>query len=357
MADLAEATRELFDRSLKAEVFMRTPFLEELQRRRQITYKGGTSIKRLVDTGEMDDLGQAYKANEPLTDQKKDMLAKPEFTWKYYQMPLKYDVDEYTQNITAGREEQLLNLADFLVKKGQRGIRLALQRMMFNANPETRTGSETGVADGSEFFQSLLSALGHDITYGTLSRSLLNGTNNYWQGANPSFAPTATAEGSSPGTSTQNTAYDLSINNLRKWLVYVEQYVESLGDLYVMMCPTLYNKMRAEMESKMVYDPAKGDTARQGFQKMYLDGNIQIVKVPYLETGWGGSGTTENWVFILNLPDWELRIHQKRNFNMTPFVWQGQQANGFDYWLARIMLCGNLICWKPNGSMWLRNVS
>ena len=39
-ADLTKATRELFVRSLVDEVYMATPVVEELQRRRQVTYSG-----------------------------------------------------------------------------------------------------------------------------------------------------------------------------------------------------------------------------------------------------------------------------------------------------------------------------
>jgi hypothetical protein len=52
-----------------------------------------------------------------------------------------------------------------------------------------------------------------------------------------------------------------------------------------------------------------------------------------------------------------LRIHTSRDFQMTDFVWQGDRVNGYDKWLARILVAGNLVCWKPNGSMWLNNVT
>jgi hypothetical protein len=85
---------------------------------------------------------------------------------------------------------------------------------------------------------------------------------------------------------------------------------------------------------------------------MNLDGH-EVVSVPYLQR----SSTTKTWFFILNMNFWELRIHTARNFKMTDFKWQGEQANGFDYYLARILLKGNFVCWKPNSSMWLSNVS
>jgi hypothetical protein len=340
--DLTKATRELFLRTVEDQVLYSLPVVEELQRRNQVTYSGGLYVERLVDTDTLTSLVQEYTANEALTDEKKTTLEKPRFTMKYFQMPLRYDVDEYLQNVTAGKEEQLLDLAAHLVKKGQRDIKTYLGQKIFNS------GSTTGVADGAEGMQSLVSALDSDVTYGTLSRSLSGGTNDWWQGADPGGLNEVIT------SSTQGTATNLTISNLRKWITEssVSHNMERQSDLYICMCPTLYNKLRAEMEAKMQYQPATGDIANQGFDKMILDGH-QIVSVPYLQT----TSTMKTWLFILNMNHWELRFHTKRNFDMTGFKWQGENANGYDYWLARIMVCGNLVCWKPNSSMWLSNVS
>ena len=339
--DLSNATRELFVRSLVDEVYMATPVVEELQRRNQISYSGGKYIERLVDTDEIDDLMQEYTANTALTDEAKDTLEKPRFTWKYAQLPLRYGVDEYTQNILAGSEESLLDLADHLVDKGQNATRLWLNKKIFN------TGSTTGVADGATGFQSLVSALNSDQTYGTLTRSWSGGTNDWWQGADPAGLNVNTT------TTAQDTAYNMTISNLRKWITEsdVSHHMKTPSDLYICMCPTLFNKLRAEMEAKVQYKPT-GDTQKQGFNKMDLDGHM-IVSVPYLQT----TSTMRSWVFILNLSHWELRIHTARNFKMTDFIWQGDNSNGYDFWLARILISGNFMCWKPNGNMWLSNVS
>jgi len=345
MSDLTEATRELFVRSLKSEVFMRIPFYEELQRRNLITFRGGKYIERLADMDEMDDLAQAYTVNTALTDEAKDMLVKPRFEWKKFQIPLRYSADWEIQNANAGNEEQLLDLPEFLVKKGQRATQLKMMKNCFNA------GSTTPRSDGGTEFQSLVSALDHDNTYGTFTRSFSGGTRDYWQGASPNGLNVDHATTTAAG---QDVAANMTISNLRKWISEsdIQHYMEAMSDLYVMMCPKLYNKLRGEMESKSIYKGEVGDTMRQGFNKMELDGH-RIVSVPYLQT----TSTMRTWVFILNMSDWELRISTARNFKMTPFEWQGKTSNGFDYYLARILVAGNLVCWKPNGSMWLSAVS
>ena len=170
--DLNLATRELFIKSLVNQVYLKTPFIEELQRRRQITHTAGKYVERLVDTDEIDDLMQEYTPSSALTDQKKDTLAKPRFTWKYAQLPLRYGVEEELENVHGGDKITLLNLSEHLVKKGHRATKLWLMKKTFN------TGSTIAVADGAVGPQSLISALDHDSTYGTLARSFSAGTND-----------------------------------------------------------------------------------------------------------------------------------------------------------------------------------
>ena len=339
-ADLSLATRELFDRSMVNEVYYKLPFVEELQRRRQITYSGGTNIEKLVDTDEIDDLMQEYTANSVLTDEKKTTLDKPKFYWKLAQLPLRYDVDEELQNISAGNEIQLLDLADHLVTKGQRATKLWLQSKLFNG------GTTTALTDTGTQVQSLVSALDHDTTYGTLTRSFSAGTRDWWQGSDPG----ALLENVS--SSAQDTATNFTKSNLRKWIneTNVAHNMEGTDDIMVLVCPTLFNKLAAEMESSIIYKP--GLKQSQGIVSMNFDGH-EIVSVPFMQT----NSTMRGWVFILNLRYWELRIHEKRNFKMTDFEWQGKMANGHDYWLARILFSGNFVCWKPNSSMWLSSVS
>ncbi len=167
---MEKATRELFVRSYVDQIHMRTPVLEELQRRHQVTHKAGKYIERLIDTVDVDDLVQTYSVNDSLTDERKETLEKPRFTWRKSQMPVRYDADEELENFEGDNEIQLLDLSKFLVKKAQNGVRKWLAKEMFNA------GSTTPVADGdTSNWQSLISALNHDTTYGTLSRSFSGG--------------------------------------------------------------------------------------------------------------------------------------------------------------------------------------
>lgn len=340
MSDLSNTTRELFVRSLVDQVFYKMPFLEELQRRRQITFTGGKYIERLVDTDEIDDQGQDYTENEPLEDSKTDTLEKPRFYWKNAQLPLRYGVEEECQNLDAADDIQLLDLGTHLTKKGHKGVRIRLNKQLFNE------GSATPVTDSGKKFLSLVAALNHDTAYGGMSRSFSSDQNDWWQGSDPAGLL------ESISSSSQDMQANLTLFNLRKWIneTNIAHNMETEDDLYVMMCPMLWDKLAAEMESRVGgYKPH--DHQRQGIRKLDLDGH-QIVSVPYLQK----SAVTKKWLFILNMQDWELRIHKKRNFRLTDFKWQGDRTRGYDYWLARILYRGNFVCWKPNGSMWLSNV-
>lgn len=341
-ADLSLATRNLVIRALKNQVFIGTPFFDELASRNKIITHGGKAIDKIVDKDEMDDLAQFYSENTPLESGKKNMLARPTFKWKKMQVPLEYGVDEQLENVDAMKEEQLLNLAEHLAKKGLRATKLALMKSSWNNGTETPIESSD-----SDSFQSIVSALDFDNTYGGITRTGASGLNNYWQGG--MVGAVGTPEGTSI-SDTNATSYSLSIDQWREWLIPLEHRAEDLSDLVTYMPAVLFNKFRAEAESRILYGP--GDPQQQGFKNMTVD-SYKIVAVPYLQE----TSITKTWVTIINHADWDLRIHTARDFKMTDFVWQGDVVGGFDKWLARIMVAGNLVCWKPNGSMWLNDVS
>ncbi len=339
--DLEKATRDMFNRTFIDQVPMRIPFYEALQRRHLITHKAGKGIEALHDTETLESLVQTYTVNDSLTDEKKNTLGKPKFKWRKSQMPLRYDADEELENFSGDADVQLLNLGKHLTGKGQKDLRRWHATQMFNL------GTTTPVADGDlTEWQSLISALNHDTPYGTLARNFAAGTNDYWQGADPAGLL------ESVSTSSQDVAYNITKGNLAKWIneTDIADSMESPEDLMILVCPTLWNKLRAEMEAHSIY---KGGLKQsQSITSMMFDGH-EIVQVPYLQR----TATTRKWVFILNLKYWELRIHTNRNYKFTGYRWQGDVANGYDYFLGRILMQGNLVSWKPKASMFLSNVS
>ncbi|TSA52234.1 MAG: phage major capsid protein [Planctomycetaceae bacterium] len=350
--NLSTITRDLVNRSIHEQVFRRLAFLDELKKRTQVITSGGKTIMSIADYAEMDDLAQAYTVDEQLTDGEKTMLTKPYWNWKLVQIPIKYDGMVEIENINAGKEEQLVDLAEYLAKKATRGIKIKLEKMLANGGTETY---DADYADGGKNFNSIVHGLLHEDTattgtYGNIARDVSAGLRNWWQGADPVGLVQTVAEGTS-WTSYQNTAYDLNMANLRKWLIKVQHGIQAKKDLMIVTCPTLYAKFKAELMSYMMYDGAK-DTADVGFNKMYFEGH-QFVDWDYLET----SSTMQNWVLLLNMATWEMHFNKARNFKMTPFKWCGELPGGKDYYLARILLAGNCFTNQPNANMYLRNIT
>ena len=91
---------------------------------------------------------------------------------------------------------------------------------------------------------------------------------------------------------------------------------------------------------------------------------MRIIKDPFLQSKYntklslttGAAGALERRVYGLNIPDWFLMVHPKKNFKMLPFFDQAQIAGGADFKLARIRFAGNLICKHPNRSCYFSNV-
>jgi len=302
---------------------------------RKISWEGGKYITAPVDKAEMDSLSQSYKAGERLTTGRKTMLENPYFHWKLNQTSVVYDVEEELQN-SGGADVAPVKFVKFLTQKAQRAARLHLYKMMYGI------GTSGTDADHDADFQSLPDALTHDATYGHLTRATTV-TNSWWQG------------GSIDETYTdQATSYSPSINTFRRARSAIGLYADSPGDQLCVVGSAIFLELQSEVEARHIYNRDGSKLAKYGFNTMMIDG-VEIVEDPFLRNAMVTNA--HKWMFIVNIPDWELRIHPTRSFRFTGFTWQGDKADGYDEWLARILLAGNLICWKPNGSIYLTNVA
>ncbi len=329
--NLAATTREMWIRTFKHQALMRIPILNSLLKRRKITVVAGTEIKLIVGKADLESLAQEYIINDPLTAATKELYANPEFKWKYMQLPIEIDGDEETENKPKG-DHKIIDLAKNMTQQGQEGMKLKLRTVMFHAN--------SGTSDSDKGFQGFQDALVFDGDYGTLGRTTTT-ENSWWQGASwgGAFAD-------------QGTARSMNIETIRQTIRASGKYADRmLSDIKIVVAPTNFIKLQSEMETRMLYK-TDGELAKQGFQAMTLDG-VEIVADYYLDN----DSTLAKYLFLIHLPDWELRLHPSRNFRLTDPVWQGQITNGYDKYLSRILVKGNLFCRQPNASMFLSNVS
>jgi len=340
-ANIQATTRDLFVRSIKAQAIMQMPLLARLWMAKRVSWEGGTVIRRPVDKDDMQSLFQSYSANEPLSSGSKTLLDDPYFTWKLGNLPVQYNVETYLQN-SGGDATKPIDLVKFLAKKAVEGLKIGLYRMVYGIDS---TGTDY---DGKKEFNSVVDALTHDRTYGHISRATTV-TNSWWQGA------------SIAGTYDDNaTSYAPSIANFRKAVTAcTRRGLTKPGGMLACCGESIFQELQSQVEARHIYNRDGSLLAKYGFNTMMIDG-VEVVQDPFL----GVEGpTTTGWTypdkkfFIFSVDDWELRIHPQRNVKLTPFVWQGDRSGGADEWLARVLIAGNLVCWRPKGSIYLSNMA
>jgi len=337
-ANLAAATRALIIKGFKEQVLMKNPLLTKMLLASRVTWQGGTSIKQAVKYTDLSSLVQDYNPNDALTAERKTMFEQPWFDWRYAQVPLVYDIEEKLQNMSGGSDTQIFSLASVLSKAGLEALRIWLTKCAYEipdsgstqlASSDTRTTNPR--------FQSIIQALNHDATYARLSRATTV-TNKWWQSA--SIADTY---------ADQDTDIGWSINTVRQARQAIDLYSSGPQDLICLVGSVGHLALKREIESRHMYvNP--GPLAKYGFDSFTIDG-LEVVHDPYLRNSLVGNA--HKWLLILNIKDWEFRLHPQRAFEVAPFTHQGNVPNGVDMWLSRIYLAGNLVCWKPSGSIWL----
>jgi len=327
MADINTVTRELFIRSVENEVFLQLALLAILKEHNQVSFRGGSKIQKPVRMAKGTALTQSYTVNDPLAGGRLNVLEKPEFTIKYNQTPIEYTVEDVVLN-DGGPDTAPISSIETAVETSQEGLREALAAMIY----------ATSSPDGGADFQSLCHAFDHSKTYGTITCT--NTVKNWWCGA--SLAGTFVDRA---------TNYSATIANLRTGINKVKRHVKPNSKLYAVCGEEIFDKFRSQVEARHIYTRDGSLLAKYGFTTMIID-DVEFVKDSWLSEN---DRTTD---FLLVNPDTiELWISPKRSFNVTPFTWQADRAGGKDSYLARIMLAGNLVCWKPNANLWLSNMT
>lgn len=328
--DLAAATRDAFHKTVIEEVFCPIPIVSMLIENGRVSWTGGEYIKRNVKTANGKSNAQNYFPNEPLTVGTASRLQTPKFGWKYKQMPLSYQVQDFIGNKYANEEERLLDIVAFITEQGQEDMMLSLQDDLWS----------TSNSESDRAIEGVVLALTHDNTYGGLTRATTV-TNEWWQGASIS------------GDYDDNdTARSVSLSTWRSIIDTVNKYRKRKANrLYAFCGSTIFRALQSVAEARDV-NAYKGLTlARYGHTGVMLD-NVEVVQDFYLD-----QQERDDEIVVLDPSTWEFRVHEQRNFEMTPFKWQGDVAGGTDEWLARILLAGNLVCWQPNANIYLSNLS
>ena len=354
--DLNNLTRDMHDASWEVEYMRKNPVVALMLERKTLQFKGGKQYYRELDTDSMEDLVQDYKVNDTLSHGVIDTTDRATFRRKKFQIPIQIDEDEELENAEQTSDgTQLHKLAEHRVKKVQEGGRFHIRKLMYRG-----TGHAQAASDTNKYMQGLNNAVTVDHTYGQITRTTASNIKNFWQPADNRYT-----------TTTQSTTeYTIGISWLRGVLEPLEDLESDNMDLITIVGGTLWLALIEEAEArgipyKIVPDrlnKRQGSTT-QGFHEMILDGR-RVIKDPFLKSAnnttmgetTGLTGALERRLYCLNLKDWDMFIHPKRNFKLMEFFDQSKLANGSDFNLARIKFAGNLVCWHPNRQLYFANV-
>lgn len=357
MADtnLTIATRNMIDKSWKSQLMYKMPVLKLLLERKRFRM-GGLMQQNINETADTEELVQEYGPEDGLTASSKTTLGTAAWGIAFMTHPLLKTIDEEIMNAPAG-DARLINLAKKHAGEVYEGLRRRLNKRIWGCAGDIEIDAR------HTLFQGIGSALNYtsNLTYAGITKS----TSTYWYSAD---------------YSTINTAYTMSIRQLRTWISSVKLYHETASEtLKVIMGTTLFLSLKSEMDARNIYKPT-GNMAKQGFMSMELDG-VEIVEDPYLDlildhsvyhrdgsdagivdgvdAKIDANGSTV--VALLHLDSWVFRYikggGEDSIFSLTDFFDLSVLPGGVEKELARAKFRGNLECHQPNVNMLRVNVT
>lgn len=342
--NIQATTREVWNKSIRDQVLLRNIMLAKLTEFGRVVKKRVAVIRQPISTARLDTLVQPFAYGQPMNSAKQSFLAAPWWGIKRQQIPIVRTLEEELNNNAV---DQPIDLAKAIVDASQKGLRTSLAAQMYgfdllNATVYDSTDDD-GTTRASLFIQSMRQALSHTLTYGHQPRTT-TADKVVWAG------------GSIAGSfSDSGTAYSASIKTFRDCIDTVMQYASGPSDLMAICGKEIFRAIQSQAEAKGSGVVVKtGDTAKYGYEYIEIDG-VMLVKDLFLnETRCTGASTM---FFMLNMPDWEFRMHPLGDMTISPFVFQGDRSDSVYEWLARAYLFGNLVCYKPNGSIYLSNMA
>lgn len=341
-AQIEHSTQNYWKEGVKDQVLLKMPLMAKLYDRKRMRPESGEKIRQTVKTSEVDGLFQTYAMGTPLPGGRSSNLDRFVFSQKFAQLPISHDADEELFN--RGGKNAPVDIARQRAKDAFRGTRIGLYKQFYGS----------AATDSGTDFQSIYQALAHDDAaelYGNVSRDISADLNDWAQGADlGDFASNA---------SVQATAYQISIYLIRRCIVKMMEHAEDENDVSSLMfvCgPDLYLKLKQEVDASLKYTPGPM-AVKYGFNSFTID-NVEVVLDYFLtDANLPAETNPDKWLIGINADDWEFVLQPSRAFKRTPAKWQGDIEGGTDSYLSRVLITGNLCCWKPRGSILLTNVT
>jgi len=323
---LTADTKELYLRTVEDQVHDRIPLVYKLKRMNRVNTVGGRKITKPVRYAKNTQT-QHYLKGAPLNSATESKRTAAKYPWALTQTPIKYDVED---EIVNNGDEQIVDTIAEEIKAAQEDQMDTLSQVFFGQY--VTAGSVTDVddiPDGSPLsinaaFYGADNTYGGAATYGGITRSAVG---DWWDGIMDDGV-------------TANASTAVSFNH---WDFMVDGCMKHRGsrkNLLAICGSALYRKWKSLVRSKEREVDISGMMAKAGFASFSIDG-VEIVL---------DDNCADNYFYMLDLSTWEWRINPKRAFKVTPFKWQGEQNNGIDEYLARVLLAHNLVCWKPRNN-------
>ncbi len=321
-------TRELYLRTVEDQVHDRIPLVFKLKRMRRVTTVGGTYISKPLRYAKNTHT-QSYATGETLDSGTESKRTRAKIPWAKTQTPIKYTVDDEIEN---NGEAAIVDTISEETKAAQEDMVDVLSENFFNVYAGTE---ESHTTMGVKYPLSIKAALIPDettyhgkLTYGNITRATIaNGSGGDWWAGN--------ADDGTLGNPTT-----VSFN---QWDYMTDLCMQHRGNRKSMLAicgSALFRKWKSLVRAKEGELDISGMMAKAGFAAFSIDG-VELVL---------DDNCPASTFYMLDLSTWEWRINPKRNFKVTPFKWQGENNNGIDEYLARVLLAHNLVCWKPRNN-------
>ena len=335
VTQLSIDTQQYIDDTLVDQVYDRIPFIYKLYRNKRVVISGGDRIELRLNYGKNTQT-QVYTSTDTMNSDTESKRTLAYIEWTLAQTPIKYTVDDLIRNrspqrvldtVAAESDAAQMSLKD-QISQMFFGVYGALDSTTMSARPANYPWSmpsilwynTAGESDSTTY------DYGSD-TYAGITRST---NTDWWLGIS------GTASSAYP-----DTAVDVSFDT---WDYIVDSCMKhgaQRNNLLAVCGSTLFRKWKALVRTESQGPIQTGEMMDAGFPSFKVDGISEIVL---------DDNCPDNYFYMLDLDSWTWYVNSHRNFQVTPFVWQGQHNNGTDEYLARILLAHNLTCNKPRNN-------
>ena len=319
-------TQIFYTKTIVDQIEARYPVVKKMKKSNIKIWTGGSEVQMPI-TYERNNQTQHYAKGEQMgsSTESKRSYAKHELV--YTQTPIKYDVEDFTEN---NGSQVTIDTIAAEVEAAQMGQIYTLSQNGY------------GIYDGSTLQASaptskqplsLNAALTHDTTY--------NGIENYGgitRGAQTDYFNGVSGDGT-------NTAVDSAVGvSYSQWDFMVDSCLKhgaKRSSLMAVCGADLYLKWKSLVRAKESGLTASSDMFKVGFAAFSIDG-VDIVL---------DDNCPASTFYMLDMDSWMWYISSKRNFLVTDFKWQGEQNDGIDEWLSRVLIAHTgLVCNKPRNN-------